>query len=138
MVSKMRAARIGDRIREELSEMLIQEISDPRLSGISITDVRIDRELAYADIYFSALEGSEREQEILEGLNHAQGFIRRELAARVEIRTFPRLRFHFDPTFEKAEVIERLIASLHREEATSLPEQTDNQPVEEPGDTKDA
>lgn len=113
MVSKMRAERIADRIREELSEMVIQEISDPRLNGISITDVRIDRELAYADIYYSALEGSERAKEILEGLIHAQGFIRRELALRVDIRTFPRLRFHFDPTFERAEHIERLIASLH-------------------------
>lgn len=119
MVSKMRAERIADRIREELSEMLIQEISDPRLSGISITDVRIDRELAYSDIYFSTLEGSERAQEVLEGLKHAQGFLRRELALRVDIRTFPRLRFHYDPTFERAEHIERLIASLHETDQSS-------------------
>ena len=102
---------------QELSEMIIQEISDPRLSGISITDVRIDRELAYADVYYSCLEGSERAQEILEGLKHARGYLRRELALRVDIRTFPRLRFHYDPTFERAERIERLIASLHEEES---------------------
>lgn len=96
--------------------MLIQEISDPRLEGISITDVRIDRELAYADVYVSAWEGSERSQEILEGLQHAQGHLRHELSQRIELRTFPRLRFHWDPTFEKAERIERLIASLHEEE----------------------
>jgi ribosome-binding factor A len=99
--------------------MIIQEISDPRLSGISITEVRVDRELAYADVYYSSLEGSERAPEILEGLKHAQGYLRRELALRVDIRTFPRLRFHFDPTFERAERIERLIASLHEEEAAN-------------------
>ncbi len=115
MVSKMRLQRIADRLREDLSEMLIQDISDPRLSGISITDVKVDRELAFADIYVSAIEGSERSAEVLEGLSHAQGFIRRELAQRLDLRTFPRLRFHWDPTFERAEHIERLIASLQNE-----------------------
>jgi ribosome-binding factor A len=115
VVSKMRASRIGDRIREELSEMLIQEISDPRLAGISITDVTVDREIAYADVYVSALEGVQRADEVLAGLEHAQGYLRHELAQRIELRVFPRLRFHWDPTFEKAEKIERLIASLHQE-----------------------
>ncbi len=119
MVSKMRASRIADRIREELSEMLIQEISDPRLGGVSITDATVDRELAYADVYVSALEGAERSVDVLAGLEHAQGYIRHELAQRIELRVFPRLRFHWDPTFEKAEKIERLIASLHEETAQS-------------------
>lgn len=115
MVSKQRAQRISDRIREELSEMIIFEVSDPRLSGISVTDVRVDRELAYANIYVSALEGSERSGEILEGLDHAKGYLRFELSQRIELRTFPQLRFHWDPTFERAERIEKLIESLHVE-----------------------
>lgn len=114
MVSKMRSARIAERIREELSEMLVQEISDPRLEGVSITDVTVDREMAYAEIYFSALEGSQRSEEILEGFMHAQGYLRRELSQRIELRVFPRLRFHWDPTFERAEHIEKLIASLNQ------------------------
>lgn len=113
MVSKLRLQRINDRIREELSEMLLQEVSDPRLEGISITDVKVDRELAYADIFVSALEGNARWQEIHEGLQHAAGYLRRELSQRVELRVFPRLRFRWDPTFERAERIEQLIASLH-------------------------
>lgn len=116
MVSKTRTQRIADRIREELSEMLVQEISDPRLSGISVTDVKVDRELAYAEIYVSALEGSERSREILNGLVHAKGYIRSELAKRIDLRVFPRLRFYWDPTFERAEKIERLLASIQTEE----------------------
>lgn len=115
MVSKLRAQRIADRVREELSEMLLHEISDPRLVGVSVTDVTIDRELAFANIYVSAVEGSERAQEILEGLEHAQGFIRRELSHRIELRTFPKLRFYWDPTFERADHIERLLASLRKD-----------------------
>lgn len=119
MVTKTRAQRISERLQEELSEMIIYEISDPRLEGISVTGVKIDRELAFADIYVSALEGSSRSKEILEGLDHAQGFLRHELSQRVELRSFPRLRFHWDPTLEKAQKIEQLIASLSSEGKTS-------------------
>lgn len=120
MVSKTRAVKIAERVRNELSELLIREINDPRLQGISITDVEVDRELAYATIYFSSIEGASRTEEIQAGLEHAQGFLRSELAHRIELRVFPRLRFRYDPTFERADNIERLFALLetdqHKEE----------------------
>ncbi len=122
MPSKIRMERIADRIREDISEMLIQKLQDPRISGISITDVTVDRELAYADIYVSAVEGHERSAEILLGLNSASGFIRRELARTIELRAFPRLRFHWDPTPERADHIEKLLSALHQE--SKPPEET--------------
>jgi ribosome-binding factor A len=112
MPSGIRLQRIADRIRQELSEMLIREISDPRLQQIFVTDVRVDRELAFADVYVSAVEGVERSKEILTGLKSASGFMRRALAGRIELRTFPRLRFHWDPTPENADHIEKLLAQL--------------------------
>ncbi len=118
MPSKVRLTRIADRIRQDLSEMLIREVQDPRLSGISITDVKVDRELTFADIYVSAVEGSERSKEVLEGLQSASGFLRSQLAARVDLRAFPRLRFHWDPTPERADHIERILASLRQEPPT--------------------
>jgi ribosome-binding factor A len=116
VVSKSRAVRIGERIREELSEILLMQTQDPRVAGVTVTDVNVDRELAYADVYVCAIEGAQRSKEVLEGLEHAQGFLRHELAQRVDLRAFPRLRFRWDPTFEKADVIERLISSLHKDE----------------------
>lgn len=119
MPSKIRMQRIGDRIRQELSEMLVKgEIRDPRISGITITDVKVDRELSYADVYISAVEGSERAKEALEGFSSASGYIRRTLAERIELRVFPRLRFHWDPTPERADRIEQILASLRTEEET--------------------
>lgn len=112
MPSGVRLQRIADRIREELSEMLIREISDPRLHLIYVTDVKVDKELAYADIYVSAVEGISRSKDVLAGLESASGFIRRTLASRIELRTFPRLRFHWDVTPENADHIERLLAEL--------------------------
>ena len=120
MPTPLRIQRIADRIREELSEMVVREISDPRLSGISITGTKVDRELTYADIFVSAVEGHEREAEVLEGLKHASGFLRHQLAERIELRVFPRLRFHWDPTPERADHIERLLAEL-REQSPSAP-----------------
>ncbi len=113
MVSKTRTERIANRIRDELSEIIYYEASDPRLLGVSVTDVTVDRELAYADIYVSALEGSQRSEEVIDGLEHARNYLRRQLAQRIDLRTFPQLRFHWDPTFERAEHIDQLIASLH-------------------------
>lgn len=114
MPSKVRIERIEDRFRQELSDLLLREISDPRLRQIFITDVRVDRELAFADIYVSAVEGAARSAEILEGLESASGFFRRSLAARIELRAMPRLRFHWDPTPENADHIERLLADLRK------------------------
>jgi ribosome-binding factor A len=116
MPSGIRLQRIADRIRQELSEMLIREISDPRLQQIYVTDVRVDRELAFADIYVSALEGLERSDEVLDGFERAAGFLRRQLAQLIELRSFPRLRFNWDPVPEKADRIDRLIASLHKDD----------------------
>jgi len=112
MPSGIRLQRIADRIRQELSEMLIREISDPRLQQIFVTDVKVDKELAFADVYVSAVEGAERSKEVLAGLKSASGFMRRALAGRIELRTFPRLRFHWDPTPENADHIEKLLAQL--------------------------
>jgi ribosome-binding factor A len=112
MPTGIRLQRIADRIRQELSEMLIREIGDPRLQQVFITDIKVDRELAFADIYVSAVEGSNRSQEVLAGLKSASGFMRSTLAQKIELRNFPRLRFHWDPTPENADHIERLLSEL--------------------------
>ncbi|MEI7848501.1 MAG: 30S ribosome-binding factor RbfA [Chloroflexota bacterium] len=115
MTSGVRLQRIADRIREEISDLLIKEISDPRLHQVFVTDVRVDRELAWADVYVSALEGKSRAPEIVEGMVSANGYIRRVVSSRVDLRAFPRLRYHWDPTPENADHIEKILAQLREE-----------------------
>lgn len=115
MPSKVRMERIEDRIKQDLSNLIIQKVSDPRLSGVYVNDVTVDRELAFADIYVSAVEGVERAKDVLEGFKHASGFLRHELASQIDLRTFPRLRFHWDPTPEHADHIEKVLASIRPE-----------------------
>jgi ribosome-binding factor A len=116
VVSKTRAVRIAERIHQELSELLIHEVQDARLNGISITGVKVDKELAYATVFVSSVEGESKAPEVMAGLEHAAGFFRSQLAARIELRVFPRLRFRWDSTIERAERIETLFASIRSEE----------------------
>jgi ribosome-binding factor A len=102
-------------MREELSDLLLREVSDPRLHQIFVTDVRVDRELAFADVYISAIEGKSRSAEALAGMHSAGGFLRRALATRVELRAMPQLRFHWDPTPENADHIEKILKELREE-----------------------
>ncbi len=117
MASKTRLTRIAERIRQELSEIILMQSGDPRLKGVMVTDVEVDRELAYAEIYVCTIEGIQQSQEVLTGLDHAQGYLRSELAHRMELRTFPKLRFHWDPTLEHADEIERLFKSIHQDDS---------------------
>jgi ribosome-binding factor A len=112
MPTGIRLHRIADRIKQELSELLIREVNDPRLKQIFVTDVRVDRELAFAEVYVSAVEGASRSADVLSGLESASGYLRRILASRIELRAFPRLRFHWDPTPENADHIEKILAGL--------------------------
>lgn len=99
--------------------LVMGQINDPRLMGVFITDVKVDRELSFANIFVSAIGGEETSESILEGLEHASGFLRSTLAKRIELRSFPRLRFFWDPTPERAERIERLIDSISEPKPTS-------------------
>ena len=126
MVSKLRSERIAERVFEELSTILIMEVADPRLENVSITHVSVDRELAYAKIYVSSYEGSAVSESIMEGLEHAKGFLRRQLAHLIPLRSFPQLRFIWDPIPERADHIDKLLDSLSKDEQISSTDEEDS------------
>jgi len=115
MPSILRMKRINDRMKEILSMILLVKIEDPRLLGVIVTDVRVDRELDYANIYVSAMEGEERAEEVLDALQHARGFLRFEISQEIDLRITPKLRFFWDPTPEKAARIDTLLAEWRNE-----------------------
>lgn len=119
MVSKARAQKVGQRIQEDLAAILQRDVGDPRLEMITVTGVDVDRELAYATIYVTRFGEAERQDEILAGLNAARGYLRSELAARIELRTFPQLRFRWDPAPDRGARIEELLRELKRNEDRS-------------------
>ena len=111
-MSKIRQQRTAEQIRIILSELILRQMRDPRLQDLTFTDVTIDRELQYADIYVNALGDDSRQDEVMLALKGATGYFRRELASRLDLRTVPRLHFHWDPTLAHAEHISQLLDSL--------------------------
>jgi ribosome-binding factor A len=108
----IRQERIRELIRNHLSDLFMTEVTDPRLQGVTVTDVKIDREIEYADIYVHALGDDAREADVMAGLNSAKGFLRSSLAKRLRIRQIPVLHFHWDRLLASGDHIEALLDSL--------------------------
>ncbi len=108
MASEGRAQRVGDQIQRELAGILLQEIQDPRVGMITVNEVKVSRDLAWADVYYTRMdvEGAGDSEKVLGG---AAGYIRSLLAGRMSLRSVPRLRFHFDVTAANARHMEQLI-----------------------------
>jgi ribosome-binding factor A len=127
MPSEIRMKRIQDQMKRVLTEILETKVNDPRVQSAYITDVSVDRELDYANIYVSSLAGEEQAEALLEGLRNARGFIRYTLSQEIELRTMPKLRFYWDETPDRVDRIEALLAEIHEDREKSDEElQTDD------------
>ncbi len=111
-MSKVRQERTAELIQQLLSEMFLREVNDPRLAGVTITEVQIDRELQYATAYVNALGDDSRREEVMAGLQSAAGFLRRELAQSLDLRSAPMLRFEWDPRLRYVEEVDELLDEL--------------------------
>ncbi len=125
-MTSIKQERMAGRIRQILSELLLREVGDPRLLGLTITRVELDQELQFARVWVNALGEEEREAEILMALGHAKGFLRREVGKRVRLRKTPDLQFRWDSTLEQGERMNQLIASLNIPAADPTETDTDD------------
>lgn len=118
---KVKQERMAERIRMILSELLLRDVSDPRLQGVTITRVKIDPEMMFADVHVSALGDDERREEVLTGLKSAKGFLRREVGQRITTRNTPDLYFHWDYALEQSERVNRLLDNLNIPKSNETP-----------------
>jgi ribosome-binding factor A len=113
-----RADRVADLIRQEIADMLLRKVKDPRVSNVTITGVEVSADLQNARIYYCIM-GSPAEEEIKtagQGLNKAKGYMRQELGKRLHMRYIPNLTFYYDASFEYGDKIERLLKEIHKDE----------------------
>jgi len=108
----LKQERMNERIRAILSELLLREVSDPRLQSVTVTEVSLDGELMYADVYVNALGDETRQKDVMQGLERANGFLRRELGKHIRTRNTPELNFHWDATLEHGERINQILDNL--------------------------
>lgn len=109
----IKQGRMEDRILAILSELLRREVSDPRLRNITFTEIKLDGELMYADVYVNALGDEGRQTDVMEGLKRASSFLRREIGKRIRLRNTPELNFHWDTTLEHGERLSQLVEGLN-------------------------
>jgi ribosome-binding factor A len=104
-----RPERIAGLLLRELSMMLLRDLKDPRLRGVTITWVKMTDDLRHARIFFSHLEGAEHSTPAIAGFESASGFIRRQIGRALGLRYTPDLTFEFDPGVEQAARIDSLL-----------------------------
>lgn len=113
MADSTRVKRLAGQIRQEVAMILQTKLQDRRLGLITITDVRVTKDLGYADIYVTFLTTEDQSgltnKERVAVLKKASGFIRAELSAHLKLRSTPTLRFHFDEVSERGPRLEHLI-----------------------------
>ena len=112
-----RADRVGGLIKQNMAELLLRQIGDPRLDQVVITGVKVSKDLRLAKIYFSAPGGDKGHQDAQEGFEQARGFIKRELAQRLGLRYMPDLRFYYDASIDYGARIEELLKTVKQKDA---------------------
>lgn len=128
MATTRRQKRVSELLKEELGILLLREAQDPRLAGVTVTDVQISPDLGHARVYISLIGDEEEKHEALEALNHASGFLRHQIGDRLELRHVPRLAFHFDASLERGQ---RILNILHQ-----IEEEKENAPSGEDEETE--
>ena len=103
-----RPQRLGDLIQREVSDLIRQEVRDPRVGMITITSVDVSPDMSHAKIFFTMLE-KDKLPDTLQGLARSAGFLRSQLAKRIKMYTTPELRFAYDESVERGDQLSRLI-----------------------------
>lgn len=111
-----RTHRVGELIKEELSEIIQREVKDPRVGLVTITGVDVSPDLRHATVFVSILGNRKQKEDNLKGLQSSSGFLRKELAKRIRIKYLPELKFEIDPSIEAGMRIDKLIRKLHKDE----------------------
>jgi ribosome-binding factor A len=113
-----RPDRVGDQIREELSELLSRgEVHDPGIGFITLTRVKVTPDLQLARVYYTTLGDPHARRETAKALHRATPFIRRQIGARLRLRRVPEFEFRFDESIERQDRIEQILQSLHDEQS---------------------
>ncbi len=114
---KQRQERLSALIRQEISEILLRRVKDPRISSfLVITEVKMSKDLRYAHIYVSVYGSEEEKKQTMKGLESAKGFIRSELGKDLRIRFVPEIFFELDDSLEKGDRILRKLKELGLED----------------------
>lgn len=115
----IRAARISKEMQRQLSVVLRDDLKDPRIGFTTITSVTMTDDLRSARVYFSTLGGDVQENNALAALNQANGFIRRLIGQRIDLRLVPEIAFKLDKGISSGFTVDEILRQLEKEKSAS-------------------
>lgn len=110
-----RSERVAEQLRRDLAMLIREKVKDPRVGMVTILDVTVSKDLSHAKVWFDVLE-AEQGKVAEESLNHAAGFLRRELGRELKLRVTPGLRFYYDDTQLRGNTLSALIDKVVAED----------------------
>lgn len=111
-MTRHRANRLAETLKEEVSQLIREELKDPRLGFVTVTAVDVVEDLSHAKVYVSVLGGAEEAKESLAILNRAAGYVRAEIAKRIRLRYAPDIVFKYDPSIAQGAHIAKLLREV--------------------------
>ncbi|ADL51533.1 30S ribosome-binding factor RbfA [Clostridium cellulovorans] len=116
-MARYRSEKINEEMKKQISDVIRNRVRDPRLAPmISVTSVDVTKDLKYAKVYVSIFGSDTEKDESLKILKNSSGFIRREVASKINLRSTPELLFNLDTSIEYGMHIDRLIHSIKENE----------------------
>jgi ribosome-binding factor A len=126
MAQGHRPDRVGDQIRQELSELLARGVvHDPGIGFITLTRVQVTADLQLARVYYTTMGDPSARKDTAKALKRATPFLRRHVGERLQLRRVPELEFRFDESVANQDRIEQILRDLHEEEAKREPDDDD-------------
>lgn len=137
MAQGSRPDRVGEQIRQELSQIIAQQVHDPGVGFITLTRVKVTPDLQLARVLYTVMGDEKQKKETVKALERAVPFLRRQIGSRVRLRRVPDLQFFYDESIEHQDRIEQILLDLKREReaqeadvATDTPEDPDKPSAE--------
>ena len=116
-MGQVRIEKVQELMKHEISRMILQELKDPRIGFVTVTQVEVTGDLRMAKIYVSFM-GNEKDAKLtLQGLQSSLGYIRRELGKRIRLRYVPEISFVPDESLMYSEHIQKLLNEVEAEES---------------------
>lgn len=115
-MSELRVRKVQEFIKQEVSQMLLHDLKDPRIGFVTVTEVKVTGDLREATIYVSLFGKPEEKKASLDALNKSRGFVRRELGQRLKIYYTPEISFSEDASLDYGMHIDGLLKKIHKDE----------------------
>ena len=115
-MGQLRIEKIQELMKQEISQIILQELKDPRIGFVTVTQVEVTRDLSLAKVYVSIMGSEEQIAKSWKGLNSSLGFIRREVGHRIRLRVTPELKFVLDKSLDYSDHIQKLLLQIERDE----------------------